>query len=255
VTRGTRDNAAACRIGLALGAALLASTLAGSAQQSGCDQLLARARTLAERLQMAQAEQTLGEVGQRGCDVGVATIYLRGLQAAREASAKGGDEASLAPVRRAVADLEARGEAGGPAEIASLVLRAAAAAAQSEREEMAVVLAQALQVERGRGARGADGAPVLSAHQMAGELWLQVHRYDEAAAAFLVARGVAGDSPRVTVGLARARARAGRIPEACDAYRAVERLAPDVRAVIKTEVAEAREFVRRPACRPIARRP
>ena len=118
---------------------------------------------------------------------------------------------------------------------------------------MAVVLAQALQVERARGARGADGAPVLSAHHMAGELWLQVHRYDEAAAAFLVARGVAGDSPRVAVGLARARARDGRIPEACDGYRAVERMAPDVRAVMKAEVAEAQEFLRQPACRPTTR--
>ena len=244
---------AVCRVGLALGVALLASTLAGSAQQSACSQVLARARTLAERFQMAQAEQALGERVRRGCDVRVAITYLRGLQAAREASAKGGSEESLMPLRRAVADLDAMGEAGGPTEIASLVLRAAAAAAQSEREEMAVVLAQALQVERARGARGADGAPVLSAHQMAGELWLQVHRYDEAAAAFLVARGVAGDSPRGAVGLARARARDGRIPEACDLYRAVERMAPDVRAVMKAEVAEAQEFLRQPACRPATR--
>jgi cytochrome c-type biogenesis protein CcmH/NrfG len=59
----------------------------------------------------------------------------------------------------------------------------------------------------------------------------------------------------VAVGLARARAREGRIPDACDAYRAIERLAPDVRAVMKVEVAEAREFLGRPACRPIARQP
>jgi tetratricopeptide (TPR) repeat protein len=251
---GTGQIVAACRVGLGLGAALLASTLSGSAQQSACGQVMTRARTLAERFQMVQAEQELREAGQRGCDVRAATAYLRGLQAAREASAKGGDDESLAPVRRAVADLDAMGDAGGPAEIAGLVLRAAAAAAQSEREEMAVVLAQALQVERARGARGLDGAPVLSAHQMAGELWLQVHRYDEAAAAFLVARGVAGDSPRVSVGLARARARDGRIPEACDASRAVERLAPDVRAVMKAEVAEAQEFLRQPACRQTTRR-
>lgn len=255
MTVGKGDIAAARRIGLALGAALVASTLVSSAQQSACSQLLARARTLAERFQMAQAEQVLGDPGRRGCDVRVATMYLRGLRAAREASAKGGDAESLAPVRRAVADLEAMGDAGGPAEIASLILRAAAAAAQSEREEMAVVLAQALQVERAGGARGADGAPILSAHQMAGDLWLQVHRYDEAAAAFLVARGVAGDAPRVTVGLARALAREGRIPDACDAYRTVERFAADVRTVMKAEVAEAREFLGRPACRPVARQP
>ena len=254
MTVGTGQIVAARRVGLGLGAALLASALSGSAQQSACRQLLARARTLAERFETAQAQKALGEPGRGGCDVRVATTYLRGLQAAREASAKGGDDESLLPVRRAVANLDAMGDAGGPAEIASLVLRAAAAAAQSEREEMAVVLAQALQVERARGARGLDGAPVLSAHQMAGELWLQVHRYEEAAAAFLVARGVAGDSPRVSVGLARARAREGRVPEACDAYRAVERLAPDVRAVMKAEVAEAQEFLRQPACRPATRR-
>ena len=77
---------AACRVGMALGVALLASALAGSAQQSTCSQVLARARTLAERFQMAQAEQALGERVRRGCDVRVAITYLRGLQAAREAS-------------------------------------------------------------------------------------------------------------------------------------------------------------------------
>ena len=99
------------------------------------------------------------------------------------------------------------------------MLRAAVAAAQSERDEMSVLLAQALQVERGRGARGLGGAPLIAAHEMAGELWLQVHRFDEAAAAYRVARGYAADSPRVTAGLARALARQNQVPQACEEYR------------------------------------
>lgn len=238
---------------MAIGTAWLVAAQATAAQPSRCGEGVARARALAGRLQMAQAERSLDEDARRGCDVGIATTYLRGLRLAREVSAKGGDPESLAPVFRAVAELDERGEVGGPAEIASLVLRAAAAAAQSEREEMAVVLAQALQVERARGARGAEGPPVVSAHELAGELWLQVHRYDEAAAAFRVARGAAGDSPRVAVGLARALRRGEHGPDACAAYRDLVRLARDHRTALKAEVAEASEFLRQAECRPAAR--
>jgi hypothetical protein len=223
----------------------LATTVA---QAPTCDDLLGRAQTLAGRLHTAEAVDELVAQAAGRCEVRTTSTYLRGLLAAQAAAAKGGDDVSLAPVRAAVAALEMVGEAGGPAAIAGLVLRAAAAAAQSEREEMAVWLAQALQLERARGAQGASGAPVLSAHQMAGELWLQVHRYDEAAAAFLVARGVGVDSPRLALGLARARARDLRTAEACEAYRDVERLASDGRAAMDVEVAEAREFLGQPAC-------
>lgn len=223
-----------------------------AAQGPTCDDVLVRAQLLAGQFRTADAVDELAAQAAGRCDVRAASTYLRGLLAAQAAAAKGGDDVSLAPVRAAAAALET-GEAGGPAAIASLVLRAAAAAAQSEREEMAVLLAQALQLERARGARGASGAPVLSAHQMAGELWLQVHRYDEAAAAFGVARGAGWNSPRMALGLARARARDGRTAEACEAYRDVERLVSDVRPIMKTEVAEAREFLGQPVCGPALR--
>jgi len=232
----------------------LAAIATTVAQAPGCDDLLVRAQTLAGRFQTAEAVDELVAQAAGRCDVPATSTYLRGLLAAQAAAAKGGDDVSLAPVRAAAAALETVGEAGGPAAIASLVLRAAAAAAQSEREEMAVVLAQALQLERARGARGAAGAPVLSAHQMAGELWLQVHRYDEAAAAFLVARGVGVDSPRLAFGLARALARAMRTAEACEAYRELERLASDNRSAMDVAVAEARDFLGQPACGPVLRR-
>lgn len=233
--------------------AVLTALVTTMAQRPACEEGLVRARTLAGRFQTAEAIAALDATAKAGCDVSASLTYLRGLLAAQAAATKGGDNESLEPVRAAAATLEAEGPSGGPAEISSLILRAAAAAAQSERDEMAVFLAQALQLERARGARGASGAPVLSAHDVAGELWLQVHRYDEAAAAFLVARAV-GTSPRVAVGLARARARDKRVSEACDAYRDVEEVAAAIPGVMKAELAEARAFLGQPSCRPSIRR-
>ena len=116
------------------------------------------------------------------------------------------------------------------------------------------MLAQALQVERGRGARGLGGAPLVSAHEIAGDLWLQVHRYDEAAAAYRIGRAFAGDSPRVAVGLARSLARQSQIGEACQEYRRLADQAPDLRPEMQEELSEADQFLRRPACRAAGRR-
>jgi hypothetical protein len=91
----------------------------------------------------------------------------------------------------------------GPAEIARLVLLAAAAAAQSERDEMAVYLTHAVEMESLQRAAGQPGAPGLSALEAAGDLWLQVYRYDEARAAYERAAREIGMTPRVKAGLAR----------------------------------------------------
>jgi hypothetical protein len=141
-----------------------------------------------------------------GCgDIEVAALYLGGLAAAVDAHKQGGSEESLLPVREAIAELERKsGQRAGPAEVARLVLVAAAAAAQSEREEMGAFLTHALAMESLQFAAGQPGAPVLTAHEAAGELWLQVHRFDEARAAFARAAEQVGTTPRITAGLARA---------------------------------------------------
>jgi hypothetical protein len=233
---------------------MLVLVLAALAQPAPCDAAQLAARSHVGRLDPARAETELTARGREGCDVDLALIYLRGLSAAKAAYARGGDEASLAPVRAAIASVGERAALGEVAEIVGFVLRAAMAAAQSERDEMAVMLAQALQVERGRGARGLGGAPLISAHEMAGELWLQVHRYDEAAAAYRVGRAFAGDSPRTTVGLARSLARQNQIGPACEEYRRLADQARDLRPALKEELSEAGQFLRRPECRTPGRR-
>ena len=228
---------------------MLVLVLLTLAQTAQCDAALLAARTHVGRLDPAQAETELAARGRDGCDVELALVYLRGLTAAKAAYARGGDEASLAPVRAAIASVGERAALGEVAEIVGFVLRAALAAAQSERDEMALMLAQAQQVERGRGARGLSGAPLISAHEMAGELWLQVHRYDEAAAAYRIGRAFAGDSPRTTVGLARSLARLNQIGAACEEYRRLADQARDLRPALQEELSEADQFLGRPACR------
>jgi hypothetical protein len=224
------------------------------AQSARCDTALAAARADVMRLDAARAQASLEAQVRQGCDVELALIYLRGLVAARAAYAKGGDAASLAPVQSAIAAAGERAALGAVAEIVGFALRAAMAAAQSERDELSVMLAQALQVERSLGARGLPGAPLLSAHELAGELWLQVHRYDEAAAAFRVARAYAGDAPRLTLGLARALARHKETPAACEEYARLAKDAAALRPRMQQELAEAAQFLRQPECRPPGRR-
>jgi len=224
------------------------------AQSARCDAALLAARTHVLRMDTARAEAALTARGLQACDLELPLIYLRGLVAARAAYAKGGDDASLAPVRAAIAAVGERAALGDVAEIVGFVLRAAVAAAQSERDEMSVLLAQALQVERGRGARGLGGAPLIAAHEMAGDLWLQVHRFDEAAAAYRVARGYAADSPRVTAGLARALARQNQVAQACEEYRRLTAQAGALPPSMLEELTEAARYLRQPACRAPGRR-
>ena len=230
-------------------------------QTARCDAALLAARTHVLRMDTTSAEAALTARGLESCDLELPLIYLRGLVAARAAYAKGADEASLAPVRAAIAAVGERAALGEVAEIAGFVLRAAVAAAQSERDEMSVLLAQALQVERGRGARGLGGAPLIAAHEIAGDLWLQVHRFDEAAAAYRVARGYAADnggsaadSPRVIAGLARALARQNQVPQACEEYRRLTAQAGALRPSMMEELTEAARYLGQPACRAAGRR-
>jgi hypothetical protein len=137
----------------------------------------------------------------------VETLYLRGLGAAAAAYAQGGSEASLAPVRDAMAALQRLSGGGpGPAEIARLVLAASAAAAQSERDEMNAFLVHATEMEVLQLEAGQPGAPGVPALEAAGDLWLRVHRYDEAVRAYERAITYLGATPRITANLARARA-------------------------------------------------
>jgi hypothetical protein len=158
-------------------------------------------------------------------DAQVASWYLKGLAASREASRRGGPEEALRPVREAAAVLERLSKGSrGPAQIAGFVLMAATAAAQSERDEMALYLRHAVDLETVQLGAGQRGAPLLSAHEAAGDLWLQVHRYDDARTAYQRARDAVGPTRRVRLGLARTAARLNDVTAACSEYQALNAL-------------------------------
>lgn len=170
----------------------------------------ADASVRAQALDLPGAIDRLYDAAAGGCtDAAVGILYLRGLIGARDAFSQGAPPESLAAVRDSIDALEtiARG-VPGPAEIARLMLQAAAAAAQSERDEMALYLDHAERMDGLLRAAGQPAAPVLTAAEVSGELWLQVHRYDEAHRAFQKAAAQVGMTPRVVAGLARVAAAA-----------------------------------------------
>jgi hypothetical protein len=170
--------------------------------------LVSAASSRAQEADLSAAAEGFRAAATRGCaDADVAAVYLRGLIDAHEAFRLGAPPESLTSVHHAIASLE-RLAAGrpGPADIARLVLHAAAAAAQSERDEMALDLEHAERMDALLRATGQPAAPVLTVAEVAGELWLQVHRYQDAHAAFTRAAVQAGMTPRVVAGLARAAA-------------------------------------------------
>jgi tetratricopeptide (TPR) repeat protein len=186
--------------------------------------------------------------GQWCVEAEIAGHYLRGLVAARDAYAAGGSPQSLAPVRLAIAALDARAsEAPARVALARAVLLAAAAAAQSERDEMALLLEHATRLEAIQIEADQPPLPVATAHDVAGDLWLQVHRYEEARRAYELALQRVGATPRVMLGLARATARLKDVDAACGNYRKL--LAWwDTRRDSPAEIVEARSFVAQPAC-------
>lgn len=194
----------------------------------------------ARRLQAAVKAQCPGAV--------VASAYTRGLIAAREAYRFGGSAESLAPVFEAVAILKAESRAtSDTAIIAAFVLQAAAAAAQSERDDLSLMIEHAVQLEGNRMSAGLPGLPVVTAHEVAGDLWLQVHRYDDARQAYERARNKVGYTPPVTIGLARVAVRLDAVAAACAQYR---RLVESWTTSTENppEIVEARSFLNEPAC-------
>ncbi len=173
----------------------------------------------------------------------IGAMYIRGLIDAREAFREGGPPDALVPVREAIASLQAiaRGRPSA-AEIARLTLQAAAAAAQSERDEMSLYLETALEMESLQRMAGLPGAPLVSAAEVAGDLWLQVHRYDDAHRAYTEAAARAGSTLRILSGLARAARRLDDTAGACVSYRRLLD-AWGGRPGLPVEIAEARAYI------------
>jgi hypothetical protein len=216
--------------------------------ENGEAEIVKAAVARAGAFDLAGAAERLQAAANGSCTAAtLPAVYLRAWLDARDAYRFGGSPESLASVHAAIVQLNANQPAPAVAEIASFVLQAAAAASQSERDELSFMIEHAVQLESVRLAAGLNGAPIITAHEAAGDLWLQVHRFDDARRAYLRAVKQVGRTPRVRLGLARTARRLNDTPEACAQYR----LLVDEWKVPGTEppeVLEARDFLREPAC-------
>ena len=222
----------------------LVLTVGVASDAAGQTSAAIEAQVLASEFDLAGAAALLTSAGQRGDRFAqLAGVYLRGLVDAHEASRQGGSPDSLMPVRQAIAWLEivANGRPGS-AEIARLMLQAASAAAQSERDEMRLYLDTAIRMETLQRAAGLAGAPIIAAAETAAELWLQVHRYDEARRAYDDASERVGSSLRILAGRARAARGLNDQTAACAGFRALLD-AWAQRPAMPVEIVEAREYV------------
>jgi hypothetical protein len=219
-------------------------------QGGACDAALAAARAQAEAFDPPGALESARTAGD--CDEAAGAVeYLEGLLGAREAMKQGGTMESLREVRSAANALSRRAEGGQRRwEVASLALRAVAAASQYERDEMAVYLAEATRIEGLLLAASHPGAPFVTAHELAGDLWLQVHRFEDARQAYAIAAERVGRTPRVRLGLARVAIQLAEPALACQEYRWLLDVWGDRRDT-PPEIVEARTYVAAaPGCAP-----
>jgi hypothetical protein len=210
--------------------------------------LITSAAARVDEFDLAGALPLLDQASAACPDAQVAAIYLRGLLAARDAAASGGAVESLAPVRSAVHELAwVAGASRAPVAIAELVLQAAIAAAQYEREEMAIFLKQAVELEKLQLEARAPGAPILTAREMAAALWLQVHRFEEAQRGYRELHADMGPTGRILLGLARSAAGLNERQIACAEY---EKLIVwwKARRADPPEITEAWQYVASPIC-------
>jgi hypothetical protein len=216
---------------------------APAASKGDAASLITEASVHAIEFDLPAATTLLRAAAARGeRDAQIAVLYAQGLIDAREAARRGGTAESLAPVRAAIASLEAISKGRpGTAEIARLMLHAAAAAAQSERDEMRLYIESATRMEAIQMAAGMSGAPLVTASETAGDLWLLVHQYDEARRAYDAAGERLGSTLRILAGRARAARGANDVGGACEAYRSLLD-AWGERPGQPAEIAEARAY-------------
>jgi hypothetical protein len=142
------------------------------------------------------------------------------------------DAATFGRVLRVAQALRSRGRASNDDEVnrAGLLVQAAVAGGQYERDEMQLLLEDAVRLEAGlEAAEGELFVPVVLARELEADLWLQTNRYLQAAEVY---RAVIARHPsRVQSwrGLADAYRRLGHVAEADVAEAQTRRLAPEFR--------------------------
>ena len=201
---------------------------------------LIRAREQIARGNAPAAEAMLDGPGNHCGTWQIARFSLRGWTEARQLAAVGGAVDLQGPVRRTLDAL--RTTVTDPAwllerEFAETSIRAAIAAAQDERPEMELLLTHARDLSERLLLRGRRAVWPRSFKVLAGELWFEVDRYADAAAAY--ERAVRADaSPLAVVGLARALARLERLDEACAAFRQAGDAAPALREAAAKDLSQ-----------------
>jgi tetratricopeptide (TPR) repeat protein len=227
-----------------------------AAAQPGCSPdaiaTVNRAAVLASEFDLSGAAAQLEAENAGACETArVAMLYARGLIAAQEAFRQGAPPESLAPARQAMAALDSvsKGRPGSAA-VARLVLQAATAAAQSELDEMRLYLESAIQMESLQRAAGQPGAPLVSAAETAGDLWLQVHRYEDAWRAYFEARTQVGTTARVLAGIGRTAQRLQDMDTACAAFQQLLE-SWGARPTRPSQIAEAYAYIG--GCAPLVR--
>jgi tetratricopeptide (TPR) repeat protein len=172
----------------------------------------------------------------------VAMLAVRGWTEARALAPGGGAIDLQGPVRDTLSELTRFSHDEGVAlevEYAQTSIRAAIAAAQDERAEMELLLTHARDLAERLQLRGRVAIWPRSFNLLAGELWFEVDRYEDAIVAY--ERAVRADaSAMALVGLARALVRAGRLDDACVAYARVTGAAPPLRAVAMPDLVRCR---------------
>jgi len=175
--------------------------------------------------------------------MGLSRSALLGWLEARAVAPKGGPPDLLAPVRSALNELaQLQDDHSGVAleiEYAQTSIRAAVAAAQDERPEMELLLTHARDLSERLVARGRRAIWPRSFNLLAGELWLEVDRFDEARAAYERAV-VAEPSDVALVGLARAQARLGLLEAACVTYKRASKATTELRKTAAGDLAHCR---------------
>ena len=173
--------------------------------------------------------------------ISLARVSLLGYHEARTLAAFGGAADRRGPTRRALEELSKvrGGSLDLEIEYADTAIRAAIAAAQDERAELELLLSHARDLTERLVSRSRRAIWPRPYNVLAGDLWLEVDRFDDARAAF--ERAVKADaSPLAIVGLSRALVRLGRRDEACRTLARLPVDAVSLRDATREEFAECR---------------
>ena len=228
----------------------MSASAAGLWQAPGgeCTELSLKALDVMERV-VAQGDAVALIGGKRSlreaidpcAAIRLARVSLQGYHEARTVAALGGAADRLGPTRQALEELSKLrgGSLDLEIEYADTAIRAAIAAAQDERAELALLLSHARDLTERLVTRSRRAIWPRPYNVLAGDLWLEVDRFDDARAAF--ERAVKADaSPLAIVGLSRALVRLGRRDEACRTLARLPVDAVSLRDATREEFAECR---------------